>query len=291
MQLDLSIGDVRLRIRDAERDWRFPPGDPHAPITLPAAAEPDLDLRVRRGPLPALPEGPAVYTTEGGLWNLHRDASDLLFALGAPAEGGALHRVARVDEAVTRGEVVIGPAGDRPGFHPYPLRYPLDELLLINHLARGRGAVIHACGVRRGAAGWLFVGKSGAGKSTLAKLWAGQASTAVLSDDRVIVRPSPEGFRMYGTPWHGDAGFSSPLSAPLERIFLLAHGARNRITPAGPEEAAEALLVNCFAPFYDRKGMEFTLDLIGSLIARVPVARLEFTPDRSAIEAIEEDAR
>src|SRR6202035_5349029 len=36
--------------------------------------------------------------------------------------------------------------------------------------------------------------------------------------------------RMYGTPWHGEAAYASPGSAPLSRIFVLEHGQGNVLT-------------------------------------------------------------
>lgn len=281
----LSIGDVRIALRDRRRAWEFAPEDPHAAFLVENNAPADISLTIRRGQ-PAVPAAKhCVYTTEGGLWNLYRERGTLVFALGAPAEGGAIHRMARVDDAVTRGDVYITPAGDSPAFHPYPLRYPLDELLVINHLARGRGAVLHACGViTAGGEGWLFVGRSGAGKSTMSGLWEGRRGATILSDDRVILRPHGEAFRMYGTPWHGDAALSSPASAPLKRIFLLEHAGENRATPAGEAAAVENLLVNCFAPFYDAPGMRWTLAFIASLVNRVSVDHLQFLPLPSAID-------
>ncbi|MFQ5457261.1 MAG: hypothetical protein ACE5FC_02230 [Myxococcota bacterium] len=284
-RLALSIGDVRIEVLDRERAWRFAPGDPHADFVVPEEGPADIRLTVRRGPAAPPAGGGCIYSTEGGLWNLYRDRGDLLFALGAPAEGGNLHRLARVDGAVSQGDVCITPAGDAPGFHPYPLRYPLDELLLINHLARGRGAILHACGViAPGGGGWLFVGRSGAGKSTLSDLWAPRAGATILSDDRVILRPEGDGYRMHGTPWHGDAAASSPRSAPLAGIFLLAHAAENRARAARPEDAVAHLLVNCFAPFYDAAGMDWTLAFIAALAERVSVRHLEFLPAPSAID-------
>lgn len=291
MNVDLSIGGVRIRIEDPTREWRFAPLDPHAAFVVNGRADPEIRLSIHRGDSLPAPKGDPVYSTEGGLWDLHREGGDFVFSLGAPAEGGALHRVARLDPAMTRGEIRIAPAGERDGFHPYPLRYPLDELILINHLAHRRGTILHACGVifeGDPRHGWLFVGKSGAGKSTLSRLWREAGGAEVLSDDRVIVRPDGGGFRLYGTPWHGDDRVSSAATASLSRIFLLAHGSMNRIVPLAPEEAIETLLLNCFAPFYDRAGMEWTTDFLLALVRGVPVARLEFVPDVSAIRHLRE---
>ncbi|MBN1260708.1 MAG: hypothetical protein JXB35_08510, partial [Anaerolineae bacterium] len=82
--------------------------------------------------------------------------------------------------------------------------YPLDEILVVNLLAKGRGVLLHSCAVDDDGHGTLFLGESGAGKSTTARLWS-EAGVRVLNDDRVIVRQSGGRFWAYGTPWHGDA--------------------------------------------------------------------------------------
>jgi hypothetical protein len=283
--VSLRIGDVRIRLRDPERNWQFEAGDSHADFVVRDSESPDIDLTVRRGPAPRQTAGETIASTDGGLWNLIRQGEELVFLFSAPAEAGAIHRVARTDRALTRGEILVTPAGDRAGFHPYPLRYPLDEILVINHLARGRGAILHACAVvTPGGEGWIFLGRSGAGKSTLSNLWRNRTDAVILSDDRVIVRPSAEGFEIYGTPWHGDARVGSPLSAPLRRLFLLSHGGENRAVPVGLEEAVEDLLVNCFAPFYDADGMQWTLEILSRIAGAVPVSRLHFLPAASAVD-------
>ena len=54
----------------------------------------------------------------------------------------------------------------------YPLHYPLDELLMVHLLARGRGVEIHGSGiVDADGYGTLFAGQSGAGKTTMSRLW------------------------------------------------------------------------------------------------------------------------
>jgi hypothetical protein len=56
----------------------------------------------------------------------------------------------------------------------------------------------------------------------------------VLSDDRIILRENAVRGEsgqvvMYGTPWHGEAAFASPASAPLARILILEHGRGNTL--------------------------------------------------------------
>ena len=92
---------------------------------------------------------------------------------------------------------------------------------------------MHACGVSLDVRnkGLLFAGMSGAGKSTLTRLWQKHAGLTILSDDRVILRNKAESYRIYGTPWHGDALGASARSVPLDRIFILKQASKNKLIP------------------------------------------------------------
>jgi len=166
-----------------------------------------------------------------------------------------------------------------------PFSSSLDQLLLINYLAKGRGVVLHSAGLAVGGRGWLFVGTSGAGKTTLTRLWEPTAAE-VLSNDRIIVRRKLGDFWIYGTPWHSDTEVGSPKNAPLEKIFFLAQRPRNSLRQLTLMEAVSRLFVCCFPPFYDKEGMAFVLDFISQITAEVPCYELGFVPDSSAIDFI-----
>jgi hypothetical protein len=76
------------------------------------------------------------------------------------------------------------------------------------------------------------------------------------------------------------------VSAPLEAIYLLEKGSRNRVDPVDPAIAARALLGNIlfFAedPALVRRVFTAALDLVESL----PVRRLTFVPDASLWEVL-----
>jgi energy-coupling factor transporter ATP-binding protein EcfA2 len=184
-----------------------------------------------------------------------------------------------------------------PGEAVYPLEYPLDEVLVSNLLARGRGIEIHACGLADADGnGYLFPGQSGAGKSTIARLWAQEveeeagAGVRVLSDERVILCLKDGRIWMYGTPWHGDAGLARPDSAPLARIFFLARGSENELTRLHRAESAARLFACSFPPFHSADGIRFTLRFLDDLTELVPCDELRFAPDRRVIQFIRERA-
>jgi len=169
----------------------------------------------------------------------------------------------------------------------FPFGFPLDELLMINLLGRGRGLLVHACGLKTaGGRGLLFLGNSGAGKSTTARLWKGEPGVLPLSDDRLVLRKERGRFWMYGTPWHGDARVYSPQRAALTKVFFLKHAKKNTLTRLTGAAAAANVLRRAFPTFWDKKGMAFSLRFCDELVQRVPCYEFGFLPDKSAVDFI-----
>jgi hypothetical protein len=170
----------------------------------------------------------------------------------------------------------------------FPLEYPTDELLFTNYLASRRlGVEVHGCGLIDAAArGQLLLGHSGAGKSTTARLWEAARRPRILSDDRIILRLDDGELRMHGTPWHGEAAFAEQGTTELHRIFILEHGERNRIQLLTKAQAVGEVFARSFPPFHSATGVEGVLDFIHRALDAVPCYRLQFVPDRSAVETV-----
>ena len=125
--------------------------------------------------------------------------------------------------------------------------------------------------------GILFAGNSGAGKSTITRLWKGIEGVTSLSDDRIILRRTNAGYKIYGTPWHGDARVVSPQSVPLKRIFFLKHGSANHVVRLDPFDATVNLLTCSFSKFWDAAGMDQDLLFLSELAQAIPCYELNFT--------------
>jgi hypothetical protein len=164
------------------------------------------------------------------------------------------------------------------------------ELLMVNYLAQAGGTIVHACGIEQKGRGILFVGDSGAGKSTMATMWAQEDPDDVLSDDRIIVRKKGDRFRMYGTPWHGDASFVSPRGVTVERVLFLRHGQEDSIEKIKGIDSVSRLITCSFLPHWDPRGMAFSMDFFTDLAAYVPCSEFTFKPDKTAIELVKEIA-
>jgi hypothetical protein len=283
-QLTLRVADITTRVvgddsapgltvSDTSSRFLVHPGD---------TDEPDVTIRVQRAPHLTQPPGDMLFDS-GGIWRMYRERDDFLLSFVSTALGTAPYRLARFDTSFTRGTISVNGVCTPDGAAIAPLEYPLDELIMINLLARGRGVEMHACAViDPDGSAYLFAGQSEAGKSTSARLWHHEGAT-VLSDDRVVLRLRDGAVWVYGTPWHGEQDFACPASAPLTRIFFLAHGPGNSLRPAGGAGAAARLFTCCFPPFHDHAGLDFTLGLLGRIVDLVPCFELTFVPDPAVV--------
>jgi hypothetical protein len=92
--------------------------------------------------------------------------------------------------------------------------------------------------------------------------------------------------RMYGTPWHGEAAFASPNSAPLTRIMVLEHGHGNVLTRLSPSQAVAELFARSFVPMHRHEYVESALEFLQDVAETVPCYRYSFEPDVRAVEKI-----
>ena len=240
---------------------------------------------------------PSLFDS-GSTWRLYESEDALQFDFAVPAAGQIPYRRLFVDRHFSRGIVQTNVScfEDFPQAKN-PLIYPLPELLIMHRLSQERAIELHGTGiVRSNGVANLFIGHSGAGKSTTTRLWTSREEVEVLSDDRIIVRyddgrdgpAGPTGMRMYGTPWHGEAMFASPNSAPLTRIFVLEHGHGNVITRLTRSQAVGELFARAFVPFHRHEYIENALSFLEHLASSVPCYRYSFEPDERAVEKIQQ---
>ena len=246
----------------------------------------DIELEIYWADRLDLPKAKPDFES-GGLWSAYRDLSGTKFFFSTPALGSEPYKAAWLDPSFSRGHVILNRSSFSAQNSLFPLEYPIDELILMHRLALGEGVELHALGlVDQDGSGYLFLGHSGAGKSTTARLWMRQPGVHMLSDDRIILRQHQGGFRMYGTPWHGDAGVASAGSAPLTAIYFLEQAPAHQILPIAPPQAAAELFARAFLPHYLKPGIEFTLHFLDELTRSIPCSIFRFAPTEDAVEAI-----
>ena len=256
---------------------------PISRVEAPAAYQPFLSAE--RGGLRLLLSTETVDCDQGEkafesppIWSLYRSPSGLTFRIYDSYPG--LGRTLFIPYAGCDARL------DFSGSDWDPFAGPAMELLLITYLAGCAGAVLHGCGIDAGGRGLVFAGESGSGKTTLSRLWSAENGIELLSDDRVVVRRQSGGFRLYGTPWHGEAFFAAPSGVPLERIYFIRHGNRNQTAGMPAAGVVRELLKCSFAPFWDAGGMGAVLELFDALSRALPCEELTFKPDRAVIDFV-----
>ncbi|MDP2659422.1 MAG: hypothetical protein Q8R28_01655 [Dehalococcoidia bacterium] len=295
-EFKLAVGELVILFKAGEGVSSLTVSPDHRAF-LTSEGSPRCVVNVHYGRLPDVDLGEEVFQS-GGLWSLHRRNGRLTVPMVSPVWGPGPYRLSVFDASFSAGDIYISSlpslygsmnqgmdAGNGEGVIVDPLAYPLDEVLVVNLLAREGGLNIHACGVSLGGRGTAFCGTSGAGKSTMARLWKKRDGDAVLlSDDRLILRRKTDGFGVYGTPWHGEASFSFPGGAPLDRTYFMVQALANKARALSRSEAATRFLVHCFPTFYDATGMERTLSFIEDLCREVPCFELGFVPNDSVLD-------
>jgi len=248
--------------------------------------EPHIKIEVRPADLSVHPVPGKMLFDSGGIWKLYQEDDLYTFRLQSDTLGTVPYKIARVRKDFEKAEVLIHRAYLKPGQAVYPLEYPLDEVLFIHHLGcLGKGVEVHACGVvDPQGKGHLFLGQSGAGKTTLARLWENEPGVLVLSDDRIALRRTDGKLWMYGTPWHGEANFSSPARAPLADVCFLVKGAENRLLQKGVTESIGCFIAASFILFYSREAVDFTMGFLEDVVKAVPCYELGFLPDTRVVK-------
>src|SRR5262249_16890116 len=101
--------------------------------------------------------------------------------------GRTLHHVLTVDRSWRSGTFYIPVTPRSPTPRPFPVGYPVEQLLFVGLLAHVAGAIVHAMGIIRDGCGWVFAGPHGAGKSTLAALFRRPRDMTLLNTDPPIL--------------------------------------------------------------------------------------------------------
>lgn len=283
--VDYCVGGVAVRVRVSDdrlvsllRRTRaaFPSTSTDADILV------DVDWSNEIGSF----QGDEIFDS-GETWKLYRDSDGMRFAFSSPVFEHGPYREATMSDSFTTVNVRLDARLRDAGRFFDPLEFPLEEIFVLGYLSRGRGVLVHACGiVDSDGRGHLFLGHSGAGKTTISRLWDQTPGVRLLSDDRIIVRADSSGPRMYGTPWHGEAEYAAAESAPLSRIYVLEHASSNEMRPLGTAEAVACIFARGFPPFFDAKAIEFILEFFGRLAHEVPCVAFGFVPDSTATEFV-----
>lgn len=285
--LQISINSSQLPIlQEQDQAYRAFEGDRSNRKTLP-----DIEVDLQLGESPEVCGWKKIFEDEES-WSVYRCENEYLMCFTPARHGKDPLWIARFQKDCNH--VVVHCSGklvNRRNGNPYvvnPVRYPLDQHLIMYHLAGAKGALIHAAGLCFRGEGLIFPGCSGAGKSTLTRLLSENEEWQGLSDDRMLIRKMERSIRCYGTPWPGEEGIACNLDASLSGMFFLCHGSDNSVKELTPPEALKRLLPVVSIPWYDQDTCVCILQFCDDLISQVPIYELCFKPTVEIVDFFEE---
>jgi hypothetical protein len=214
-------------------------------------------------------------------WSVWKYQTDLYIKTIFPLASSDKNAVLKF--SLTRMEWHLWVAGSEKEIDPF--EYPLDGLILYYLTVIHGDIMLHASGINNAGHGYLFSGISGKGKSTIAKLWE-NSGAKVIHDDRLILRNTAGGYKMYNTPVYNN---DEPRESVLNKIFVIEHGISNKLVPVKGASAVSLVMANCIQHNW---GPDIIARLLGSvsiMCASIPVSKLFFRPDRSVIDHIMEN--
>ena len=163
----------------------------------------------------------------------------------------------------------------------------LDARFFHSSLPAAGAIALHACGVCHRNQAILFAARSPEPRHTLATLWrAYRPSSRVLSERRMIVRPTGSRFRAFPDPAEepgGSSGWDSPFLAAIHFIYP---ASVTSLRPLPHSHALARLLAWSTLPFPD---LELTHQAIATahvIVTRVPCTDLEFHPGRHVLDMV-----
>lgn len=226
----------------------------------------------------------------GNAWSMYRDDKGYCVSFDPPEYDEPIW-LAKVNRDFTRATLFCSREFVTHGSNKVrlvnPVTYPLDQILLMYILAERKGLLVHALGFISKDRGYLFPGRSGDGKSTLARELEQKEGFELLSDDRLVIKKSGNTFKVYGTPWPGDAGIALNRGVGLSAVFFLEHGLINRIEKLDHRKAVERLLSVVSVPWFDKDVVPPILSSCEELINQVQAYTLCFKPGIQVADLLE----
>ena len=263
--------------------------EPYRPFLGEATDSPDIRIELTTEAFPGLGNLSPLFDSDES-WSLYRKEDEYQLLFNPQASKRKPFWQATFDSKCSDVTVYCNPSVfmENGAFIANPIQYPLDQLLLMYHLASRGGVLIHAAGIEIRGKGYIFPGISGAGKSTLIRQFLGaQRGFRLLSDDRIFLRRIGNDFKMFGTPWPGEAGIALNESAPLSGVFFLQHGEKNDAHRLEPMDVLAKLIPVLSVPWFDEDVMPRILHLCEGLIESVPAYQFQFKPARDVVQFLE----
>ena len=161
------------------------------------------------------------------------------------------------------------------------------ELVFQQMLPLKNGLTIHGSGMEYQGEGIIFSGFSGSGKTTQARLWRKYRDVIIINGDSPIIRNTPKGPYMYGSPWCGTSGESINRKVPLKAIVLVNQSKENRVEELTGDDAVLAVYTNILYFSQDEQDLDLLLPVLEEVVHQIKVFKLYCNMEEDAVDTLE----
>lgn len=168
------------------------------------------------------------------------------------------------------------------------IRTNLIQVPFSTLICRHQGIFMHGAVVAYQGRGIVLTASSGGGKSTHAALWEKHGGAEIINGDKAFLRNTPDGWRVYGSPWAGSSGYRMNQSVPLAAIISLEKGPRNQVRRLARNEAIPYIGTHVYYPTWNGELIGLTLDTLGRAILDIPSFLLTCRPDVEAMRLLQD---
>ena len=157
--------------------------------------------------------------------------------------------------------------------------------LVAEHMTKYGVLLFHGSAIAVDGEAYIFTAPSGTGKSTHAALWRKYLGdrAVMINDDKPMIGISPDGARVFGTPYNGKHSLGTNSSAPLRAICILGRGAENSICEITAAEAYQTIVQQTLRP-RDPAQMNKLLDVLDKVLSETPLYRLGCDMSKEAVD-------
>lgn len=153
------------------------------------------------------------------------------------------------------------------------------------------GLMIHGSGMEYQGKGIIFSGFSGSGKTTQARLWRKYRDVIIINGDSPIIRNTPTGPYMYGSPWCGTSGESINRKVPLKAIVLVNQSKKNHVEELTGDDAVLAVYTNILYFSQDEQDLDLLLPVLEKIVRNIKVYKLYCNMEEDAVDTLEQYLR
>jgi hypothetical protein len=260
--------------------WEWPDAEWEGLACSPA--DPEIYVGVRVGEIDTPDWDPISYSFDGGSFDVGRIGAD--WGVLVRDVHGHAERLARFDERIEEGEVIVTPLAAKA--RRFPMAGPLMDIVLLQRAMLSGALVASGTVVVRGGRALVFLGADGASHHAPIDVDSEWSSIGDVSQKsvtgRIVLRPDREAVWLHVLP--GDApGSCSGASGRVDGVHVVDESHAVYAERLPPDEAISQLLQYAYAPVHDPESAERLLAVADCIAARVPVARLGLPGERRVI--------